>query len=492
MKKIGIIFIILSLIFLSIFVYLTIKNKDNIKQNEKIENIENLEKQEENFITKEKVNSKIENLRKKARLKWLITKADMYFENDDYINALLEYQKILKEVPNDEKTNLKVWDIYYKIHKYKKANEYYNKVIDSKNLDNDKAIFSLINERWVSIENIEKIKNDIDKFKISKEKNFYYKNSLDCVIDYSLCRDWFQKYFEKNKNLETEEMKNIANALENFKNFKSNDLYYKAAFMTWAFYENAFYYISMKTSENILKQKNNYKPIMKIAAKSAYEIWNYSVAKKYLTEIKKEDLNDPEISYFLARVYEKLNDRSIALVNYKKALNDWYVDPLDIKRRLVFLYFESWDYRRMLFYFDDIIKNHKKELNVNDYNLAIYYNIINDKLEKAKRYAIEASRKFNDKDIFYWYISWIMLQKDNLTTSELEYIKENIDKALSITSKNPMTLMVKWIYNFKIWNHSESIRSLKLAYNLDKTWEFKDIINNWLDKVSEDKNMNNN
>ena len=335
-KKIWIILVLLSLCIAVIWFTNEIKNNPKQQTNtssldseKELAEEKKLEEEKEQF-TKEEVQNKVSQIKKKMKLKEIISKANMYFDEDEYMFSLIEFQKVLKEVPNDEVTNIKVWDIYYKIHKYWKANEYYSKVKKAKSLDKDKAILSLINDKWVSKENIDELTKKINEFDISEEKKFYYTTSIICVVDYSLCRDKFQKYFEKNWSPQSEELKNLQRAFESFKNFKNNDLYYKAAFITWAFFENAFYYVALKTSEQILWQKYNYRPIMEIAAKSSYEIGDYISAKKYLNDIKKIDPNNSEMSYFLARVYEKLNDKNLALVQYKKALADNYKDQIDM------------------------------------------------------------------------------------------------------------------------------------------------------------------
>lgn len=487
---ISIWFFSLILIIISIFIFNNFQNKKDIKEinsNTWINSEEKEELKKELEINPKKASSKIDWLKKKIRLKWLITKADMYFNENEYMIALIQYQKVLKDIPDNAEINVKVWDIYYKINKYKKANEYYSKVKNSKLLNKDKAIMSLINEKWVTKENIVELKNNINSFEISDEKKFYYTNSITCIVDYSLCRDSFQKYFEKYKNLETEELKTMQKAFENFKNFKSDDLYYKAAFVTWAFYQNSLNYVALKTSENILKQKNNYLPIMKVAAKSAYEIWDFISAKKYLTEIKKIDADDPEISYFLARIYEKLNDKILALVNYKKALNDNYKDILDIKRRIIFIYFESDETKKMLEGFDDLLSTNSKDLNENDYSLSIYYNILNDKLEKAENYSKKAIEKFKESELFYWYHSWILLQDENISEKNLEIVEENLEKATKINRKNPMILMVKWIFELKNKNYSKALINLKSAYWQDSSWEYKETINFWMKKIDEEK-----
>lgn len=284
-------------------------------------------------------------------------------------------------------------------------------------------------------------------------------------------------------------MKVMKEALDAFKNFKDTDLYYKAAFVTWAFFQNWLYYISLKTSEWILSQRADYKPIMKVAAKSAYEVWDYISAKKYLTEIKKTEDNNPEISYFLWRVFEKLNNKVPALINYQKALKDWYKDVLDIKRRIVFLYFESNEAEKMLSAFDDLLATKWEKLDKNDYNLAIYYNILYNRLEKAKHYSELGIRNFKDTEIFYWYIAWIMLQDENQTPVKLRIIKSYIDKANEVDIKSPMILMVSWIYEMKIKNYDKATSILKNALINDKNWEYKETINFWIKEVNKEKNL---
>lgn len=496
MKKIWILLIILSIWLWWFFYFKNIKTQKDIQEiisNTWISEEDKKDLQEDlsnKNIDKTEVNNKINNLKNKIKLKWLISKANMYYDENEYMIALMEYQKILKNIPNDEEINAKIWDIYYKIHKYKKANEHYEKIKNSKFLDKEKAIFSLINDNWIDKENIEEIKKKINDFEINEEEKFYYTNSITCIVDYSLCRDSFQKYFEKNKNFEIQELKTMFEAFENFKNFKDNSLYYKAAFVTWAFFQNWFYYVSLKTSEWILKEKWDYKPMMKVASKSAYEIWDYISAKKYLTEIRKTEENDPEVSYFLARVYEKLNDKVPALVNYQKALKDWHKDIIDIKRRIIFLYFDAKENKKMLKEFDELLRIDSKEINENDYSLAIYYNIIDNNIDKARHYTEKWIKIFWEKtEVFYWYMAWIMLQRENLSNIELRIIKANIDKANKINKNNPMILMVNWIYEVKIKNYEKAILNLKSANSFDKSGEYKEIINLWIERVNLEKNL---
>ncbi len=439
-----------------------------------------------------KANERLEVLKKKISLKWLITKADMYFENMEYTTALNQYLKVYKEVPTDREVNLKIWNIYYELNKYGDAYNYYKNIKTYQNLDKTKAVLSLINSNYNWTWSLENLNKEIDSLQLSKEENFYYKNSLICINDFSKCRLGFQEYFDKQKNTSqtwtwvsqnSAYIQNVENAFTNYYNFQIDDLTYKAALVTWAFYQNWSYFIALETSKTILSQNQNYKPILKIAAKSAYELWMYKDAKDFLIEYNKAESTDAEASYFLARVYEKLNEKLLSVIHYNKAIKVWYKDLNDIRRRLIFIYYELNNTEKMLSTFKELIDSKDKELNINDYNLAIYYHIINDDFETALKYSDIAKLKYKDSELFYGYNSWIMLQKENLTDFQLNVIENNIKKALEINKDSPMIIMVKWIFELKKQNYSEAEKTFKKAISLDRNNEYSETTKYFLGQI---------
>ncbi len=454
------------------------KLKEKLKEKNKI-------KKDENKITSK--DKKIDELRKKILLKWLIADWDMLSKENNNIAALITYQKALKENPNNEELIKKIWDIYYEMNSFSSAYKNYKKIKNSSILNKDKLIKSLINFKWVNKNNINPLKSEINSLKIDNEKKYYYETSLDCILSYTKCIDKFEKYFKENKNLKDKNLLNIKKSLENFKNFQSKDLYYKHAFVSWAFYENAFYYLALQTAKEVLKEKRWYKPMIKVAAKSAYELWKYEEAKDFLQENKVIDPDDSEVSYFLARVYEKLNDKILSIVHYEKALKDWYEQKENIYRRLIFIYFERKEKEKMLKQFESLLSLDKEKLNITDFNLSIYYNILYNDLDKAKTYSKQAIKYFPESDIFYAYLAWILLQKEDLTKIDLSMIKSNIDKWLKLNNASAMILMVEWIYEFRQKNYKKASLYLKRAYWRDKESEHKNEIKTWLEKVEKAK-----
>lgn len=440
----------------------------------------------------DKANERLEVLKKKISLKWLITKWDMYFGNMEYTTALSQYLQVYKQVPTDREVNLKIWDIYYALNKYDEAYKYYKNIKNYQNLDKTKATLSLINSTYNWTWSLEVLNTEIDTLQLSKEENFYYKNSLICINNFSKCRLWFQEYFDKQKNTpltwtwiaqKSIYIQNVENAFTNYYNFQIDDLTYKAALVTWAFYQNWSYFIALETSKTILSQNQNYKPILKIAAKSAYELWLYKEAKDFLIEYNKVESTDPEASYFLARIYEKLNEKLLSVIHYNKAIKIWYSDLNDIRRRLIFIYYELNDNTKMLSTFKELIESKDKNLNINDYNLAIYYHILNNDLETALKYSDIAKLKYKDSELFYGYNSWIMLQNEKLTDFQFNVIENNIKKALEINEDSPMIVMVKWIFEFKKQNYDEATKTFKKAISLDRNNEYSETTKYFLEQI---------
>jgi uncharacterized protein HemY len=80
-----------------------------------------------------------------------------------------------------------------------------------------------------------------------------------------------------------------------------------------------------------------------------------------------------------------------------------------------------------------------------------------------------------------------MLQEEGLNNEELKNIEENINKALAINNENAMIAMVQGIYNFKIKQFDKAIIAFKNANSLDKSKEYREEINYWLEEVKNNR-----
>ena len=471
---------------------------------------------------------KVENIRKKLALRWLILKWRVNIENEDWTSALVKYLQIYKEVPNDPSTILALGDIYYNLKNFKKAYSYYEKIKDYDKLDKHRAAITLISSQALTSDSIQYMNEQLDTLWLWDEELFYYKNSLWCQKDFSMCKKNFQDYFLEQDEIEQQimasgswvieehytELYNIKTALENYENFQIDDLYFKWALVSWAYYENGLYPIAIETAEKLLSDKSDYKPLLKITAKSYFELGNYIEAKLHLIEYNKLVKSDPDASYFLWVVYEKLHEYVLSTIHFKKALKDGYEWTIDIHRRILFNYYEIWEVEKMLEEFQTILIDTADEATLNDYNLAIYYHILNEKMSEAKEFSKQAMEKYPDSEIFYWYYGWILMdevmqswvslektnlensdenswsildKKDNIEESPFSEAESYIDRWLEINKQSPMLNLVKWKLEMAKGNLSKAYIYFKKTVSLDEKWDFWKIALQELDTIQINK-----
>lgn len=509
-----------KLLFLSLLIFLLSSCSDNQTSIKENNTGSILEKNEQIVSEKEEVSrqEKINELRKKIAIKWLISKWNINIQNKDYTSALIKYLQIIKEIPNDKETLVKLWDIYFSLKKFKQSYYYYSKVIWYKRLDNNKVATTLLFSTPLTKENTGTLNLKLDLLDLSEQELFYYKNSVICSDDFSLCiknfNDFFDKKEEEKKSIienytwtwevkledEFEDLYNIKKYFQTYENFQVDDLFYKWALVSAAFYENWLYNVAIQTSKKILEEKKNYKPLLKIVAKSYYELWNYIEAKLYILKYNKIVKNDKEASYFLWVIYERLNEYMLSTIHLKKALKIWYEEDLDINKRLLYNYYKLDQIEKMLEMLAVIINNNTDELKLNDYSLAIYYHIIYDKLDEAEVISRKALKLFSKSEVINWYMWWILMEQVNKknTVSNIIGKKYKINKDLyknaevyinrwlEINKYSPMLNLVKWKLELNKWKEKKAVTYFEKTVSLDNYWDFWKIAKKEL-KILEEK-----
>jgi len=496
MKKSPKIFIIISiviiLIWLSIGAYLLINN--NAKNQELDEIVNNLDDVEINAdeIDGDSVQAKIDILKKRLWLKWLIQDGDIHFQNEEYTRALSKYLQAIKESPDDQSIKNKIWNIYFKLHNYEQAYKYYSQIISYNQLDIHRAIRSLFYSVDLADNKVVFVLEELNKYELTKDEKFYYTNAIECTKSFVSCKDKFTQYFEEldgitNNNLSNTwsqitdnandaeffaELENIRTALQNYANFQYSDLSYQSALISGAFYQNRLYPIAITTATNTLKISPDYRPLIKIIARSNYEIWNYIEAKKFLIQYNNLWDNEAEVSYFLWIVHQKLREYTRSTIQMRKAESLWFENIIDIKRRLIYNYYQLWDHDKMLNIFNELMEEDIDNITSADISLAIFYNILYDNYEVAQNYTLEGLNKFPNSEVFYGYKWWLALQNENLTEEIFITIQEDLEKWLEINDKNPMISLTFWQLEEKKNNEQKAFIYYKKTISLDPSGEY--------------------
>jgi pentatricopeptide repeat protein len=100
-------------------------------------------------------------------------------------------------------------------------------------------------------------------------------------------------------------------------------------------------------------------------------------------------------------VYEKLHEYVLSSIHLKNSIEGGYINSIDSRRRIIYNYSEVGEIEKMLDAFEQMILEEKENITVDDVSLAIYYNIINNKLEKAKELNEYLIKTYDNKELYY-------------------------------------------------------------------------------------------
>lgn len=409
--------------------------------------------------------SKIDVLRKRYTIQWVVLKWDYYISNNQPLFALTKYLQALKASPKDEKIKLKIADTYFELKKWQKAYEFYKDLWNNTKVSKEKIILSAIYSlNLTNPQTTNQAINTINSLNIDKEQKFFYINSVTCVSDFHKCKLAFEDYISKNE-AKSKEMNTIKKSLENYKNFGTEQLYYKDSLLSWAFYELKLYPLSIEIRKKILQEKKNYRPIKLLLWKSYFELGDNYSAKKQLEDYYNEDTKDAKVSYLLGIINFNLQDYVSSNLYYNNAIKNWYKPKIDLERRLAYNYFLLEEDKKMISTFYSLLKENEAE--ISDFSLGIYNAIMIWETGLAKIWIKKALEKFPKEEVFYGYSGWIAREEWNIKKA-----REELEKWLKINPRNPMiTLNMAYLLE-KEWKYSAALIYAKKTILANKDWEF--------------------
>ena len=445
-------------------------------------NIDNTDTKKEDIeksdIKGDAIKSKIEILRKRLSLKNLLIKWDTYSTNNQYEEALNKYLDVLKESPEDDKVKEKIAETYFNMKDFSSSYSYYKKMTNYDWVDKNKVVLSLLLSKPIFSEDINYLSGALNSIWLNQEELFYYKNSISCTKDFSLCKQEFQDYFSENQNINFEPLIDIKNSIDNFYNSDIKDLYYKDALIIWSFFKNSLYTLVIPLWKNLLLEKVWYKPIIKMLWKSYYEIWDFDNAKDFLNKYFEIDQDDVWVVYLIWVINMESSNYILSNVFLNKALDKWYEPKIDVLRRLAYNYWELWDEKRLLETLNNLYKQ-KEDLDKSDMAIIVYYNILNENYDFAKEISLEWLKSDTEDDLFYAYL-WL-IEKELWDLKESEFF---LSKWYEINSKNPMINLYLWQLEKEKWNKIKALLYFKKAVALDSDWEFGLEAKDELDKLN--------
>lgn len=399
----------------------TILQSNDISSWAQIQQIVDPEQQKE-IQTQESIQNKIETIRKRLALKWLIIDGDGYYREWQIALALVKYLEFYRKNPEDQLILEKIWNAYFSLNKYGSSYSYYSKIKDPSDDILDKIALSLIHE--TDLENIVAVKSlqtKLSQILTDWEVQYYYIKSLDCALDFHNCKLDFWEYFwptqgdlsadEQQKETEFHKLADIKTAIENYRNFQVDQVYLKDAYIVASWYTNEFYSLSAFMWENILSYKPGYKPILKIVAQSYFEMWDYEKAREALGKYQDIDDEDPAVNYLLWIIHSLLRDYILWNIHLSKAIKLNVPDSLAARRQLIHNFYQLDNQSNLLKEFKALIEN-ESNYSPEDLWLAIYSHILEWDYETSLWWAKLWREKFSENAWnFYWYEAWILREQ---------------------------------------------------------------------------------
>lgn len=413
---------------------------------------------------------KIQTLKKRFSLRGTIGRWDNFFGLNQLTLALHEYIKASKQNPKDEKIIQKLALTYFELKRFWESVEEFSKIENILQIEDiHKYILSLFYvTNYKSPESLGILSNKLENLPITEEERFYYINAMNSVTDFHASKKAYDDYFQNTWEIKFIGLSHIKNALLNFENFQSDNLYYKDALIIWALFQDKIFTISNILALNLLEEKPDYKAMILIVWKGYYELKDRKNAQIYLEKYYNIDSKDTSIAYMLWNIHFEKNDYVTSNLYYNAALKNWFDRKIEIQRKLVYNYYMLSDIRSMLLMFWNIVE--EKDSTIDDFALWIYHAILEWKTSFALGWSEKWLKKFEWEigyEVFYAYLWWITRENQ-----EWEKSREYLSLWLNINPKNPLLTLNMWYLEEFEEKYMMALIYLKRTVNINGNGEF--------------------
>lgn len=394
---------------------------------------------------------------------------DNYFVENRLISALQKYQAAKKIVPNDKELDIKIADVYFELKRYESAFKYYKNNDAVAGFSKEKEVLALFYANYnLSEKDVESIKQEIKDLDFDEEEWVYYLNSLQCVLDFSKCKKYYQDYFALSPEREFEliELQRLKDGIDAYIGSGTDDLNFKNALIIWKFFENKHYAMVVNLWKDLLEDFPDYDPVIQMLAKSYYELGEYELAHNTLKPLHETKLSDAKIAYFMWIINLKRKFFLSSSIYFNKALEAWYEPKIEAKRKLVYNYFLIENKEKMYSMLNDLL--YQDDVNEADFALGIHQALQDKKYDIALEYAKRWSVKFPESATFYSYI-WDIYFKEG----KVDLASEAIEKWKIIDPKNIAIVYYDGKVLMESKKYDEAFLAFKRVLSLSKgQWEY--------------------
>ncbi len=318
---------------------------------------------------------------KKERAVILIKRADYLSNNNEYNEAADLYERVLRLTPSRE-IERKLAHIAFRAKKFQRSSDLYKKFVDDLyQSEREEFLYAL---RYTGDGEFQKRLTTID---IPENLRQALQVSWICENEYISCEKAIREYPHSYGPII-----DLKNALKNYEALGNNDASYKDALLIGAFYKNKDYTTAMKIGENVLRQKPDYRPILKIVGFSAFMINQYERAQGVLTKYKKLEPKDAEADFILWLIQFEKQDYETSNIYFNKAVLWGYKPKTVVERKLAYNYYVLGLYKNMfqvLGYL--VLENDATEADITN---AIYLALVHEEMRNAAEWITLGKKRF--------------------------------------------------------------------------------------------------
>lgn len=294
------------------------------------------------------------------------------------------------------------------------------------------------------------------------------KVSWKCEFEYISCEQTIREY--PHDSITINELKK---ALNNYENLGYDDHDYKEALLIGAFYKNQDYTTAIRISENLLRRKTDYRPIIKIAWFSSFMIGQYERAKWLLSRYKKLEPKDPEADFILGLIFFSREDFETSNIYFNKAILGGYKPKITVERKLAYNYHKLWLTKNMFQVLGYLML--EPSATESDMENAIYLALLNDEIRIADNWIKNGLIKYPESENILSLQAWYLR-----LTKKTDEANAIVDSIL-LKNKNNIIALIQWgIIAQERWQNEKAKDLFKRAKIVDAGGSWEEVISDYL------------
>ena len=434
-------------------------------------NTENPLPDEQEISSSEIIRQRIESIRKRHELSEMLINAELYLEGWQQALWLRTLLNVYRENPSDWIVVTKIAETYYEMKRFWSSLNYYMRLpsLNERQKQRVKLLHfysnDLTTEDWR-----QNLVRELKDMILEEQDLRYYMLSILCISEPQLCRDRFTAYISTLDSISSEKLNDMRLAIRNYENFWLDEDYLLYTYVITEWYKQWLYPLTVILWEQVMNERSQYKPAIKLVWHSLFELWRYEESKEILTSFHRIDDSDPWVNYMLGIIYAKTRDAVLANIFLRRALELWYTPTLNIRRHIAYNFALIESRHNLLRSLEEII-NLEDDYEKTDLSLAIYYHIIFESPDKAIRFAQIGQEKYPDDAYFYGYEWWGHRELWN-TQKAIEVLQNWLD----VIPNNPF-LYFQLVFALKeSWNYDSMKLIIERILSLDITDEYREVI----------------